>query len=102
MITIDNIRIKYPDRIPVIVKQYKDCTLPELKKQKYLVPKYMKINGFVYVIRRKIEITSEKALFITINGELCPSNSTLEEIYNKHQNEDGYLYIDYSGEHTFG
>ena len=102
MTQVEKFKKKYPDRIPIIVNRYKDCILPDLEKNKYLVPKDMKINGFIYVIRRKIEITSEKALFITINGELCPSNSTLEEIYNKHQNDDGYLYIDYSGEHTFG
>jgi len=46
--------LKYPDRIPIIVKRYKECNLPEIDKNKYLVPKDMKINSFVYVIRRKL------------------------------------------------
>ena len=53
-----NILKMYPDRIPIIVNRYKDCILPDLEKNKYLVPKDMKINGFIYVIRKKIKLSS--------------------------------------------
>ena len=102
MTQVEKFKKKYPDRIPIIVNRYKDCILPDLEKNKYLVPKDMKINGFIYVIRKKIKLSSEQAMFITINGELCPSNKTLEEIYEYYKNPDGYLYIDYSSENTFG
>ena len=102
MIPIEKMQQKYPDKIPIIVNRYKYSTLPDLEKRKYLVPKDMKINGFIYVIRKKIKLSSEQAMFITINGELCPSNKTLEEIYEYYKNPDGYLYIDYSSENTFG
>ena len=102
MTQIEKLRNKYPDRIPIIVNRYKDCNLPDLDKNKFLVPKDMKINGFIYVIRKKIKLSPEQAIFITINGELCPSNKTLQEIYEHYKNENGYLYIDYSSENTFG
>ena len=28
--------------------------------------------------------------------------STMAEVYDKHQDEDGFLYVVYSGENTFG
>ena len=33
---------------------------------------------------------------------MCISNQSLSEIYDKHKNDDGFLYITYSSENTFG
>ena len=93
---------KYPDRIPIIVNKYKNSNIADIDKKKYIVPKDMNINSFVYVIRRRIKLTSDQAIFVTINKELCASNQTIGEIYNKHKSDDGFLYIEYSGENTFG
>ena len=62
----------------------------------------MTMNSFIYVIRNIIKLKSEQALFIIINNELCSSNQNMEDIYNKYKNEDGFLYVEYSGENTFG
>ena len=93
---------KYPDRIPIIVNKHKNSDIADIDKKKYIVPKDMNINSFVYVIRRRIKLTSDQAIFVTINKELCGSNKTIEELYNKHKAEDGFLYIEYSAENTFG
>ena len=68
---------KYPDKIPVIVTKFKNTDLPDIKKSKFIVPKDMNFTNFVYIIRKHIKISSEKAIFITINNKLCPSNSNL-------------------------
>jgi GABA(A) receptor-associated protein len=94
---------KYPDKIPIIVNKYdKEKTLPDINKKKYIVPKEMNFTKFIYIIRKRINLSSEKAIFITINGKLCPSNSTMGEIYQDNKNDDGFLYIIYSSENTFG
>ena len=93
---------KYPDKIPVIVKKFKNTDLPDIKKSKFIVPKDMIFTNFLYIIRKHINISSEKAIFVTINGKVCPSNSTLGEIYDDMKNDDGFLYIQYSCENTFG
>jgi GABA(A) receptor-associated protein len=94
---------KYPNKIPIIVKKYdKEKNLPNINKSKYIVPKEMNFTNFIYIIRKRINLSSEKAIFITINDKLCPSNDTIGEIYDNYKNDDGFLYMNYSSENTFG
>tara|TARA_B100000902_G_C27119105_1_gene817696 strand:- start:258 stop:578 length:321 start_codon:yes stop_codon:yes gene_type:complete len=94
---------KYPNKIPIIVRKYdKEKNLPSINKSKYIVPKEMNFTNFIYIIRKRINLSSEKAIFITINDKLCPSNDTIGEIYDNYKNEDGFLYMNYSSENTFG
>jgi len=93
---------KHPDRIPVVVCKCKDDSLPDIDKQKYLVPSDMSIGQFMYVIRKRISLKSDQALFILVNGTLQPTNMPLSSIYKDNKDKDGFLYIVYSSENTFG
>ena len=97
-----NIKNKYPDRVPIIVERYRDANLPNIDKSKYLVPKDMTLGQFIYVIRKRIKLESNQALFIWINNGLVTSSKTMMEIYSENKDEDGFLYIDYTNENTFG
>jgi len=98
----ERIKNKYPNRIPIIVEKKKDSELPDIDKSKFLVQKDMIINQFIYIIRKKINLKPNEAIFVTINNQMCISNQSLSEIYDKHKNDDGFLYITYSSENTFG
>tara|TARA_B000000557_G_C20807429_1_gene458371 strand:+ start:1095 stop:1430 length:336 start_codon:yes stop_codon:yes gene_type:complete len=94
---------KYPDRVPIICeKNESDKNIPNIDKSKYLVPRDLTLGQFVYVIRKRIKLSPEKAIFIFINNMLLPTSALLSDIYEKHKNEDGFLYVSYSGENTFG
>ena len=93
---------KHPERIPIIVCKDNNCQLPDIDKQKYLVPKYMSLGQFIYIIRKRINLKSEEALFILVNHSLQPSNKLLQEIYETNKDEDKFLYVVYSSENTFG
>ena len=93
---------KYPDRVPIIVNKEKVSSLPDSKKNKYLVPKDMVISQFIFIIRKNLTLSSSEALFITINDKLCASNKKIVELYEEEKHEDGFLYITYSSENTFG
>ena len=45
---------KYPSRIPIIVEKSDKCMFDDIDKFKYLVPKDLKMNQFVYIIRKRI------------------------------------------------
>ena len=97
------IRSKYPDRIPVICERGDtDKNVPDIDKKKYLVPADLTVGQFVYVIRKRIKMKAEKALFLFINGSLPPTSEIMSNVYDQHKDEDGFLYIEYSGENTFG
>ena len=100
----DRIRSKYPDRIPVIVERSTNCReLNEIDKKKFLIPADLTVGQFVYVIRRRITLAPEKALFVYINNNTLPATSELlSVVWKNYKDKDGYLYIKYSGENTFG
>ena len=37
-----------------------------------------------------------------VNNTICPSNIPICNVYNDHKDEDGFLYVKYTGENTFG
>ena len=93
---------KYPDRIPIIVQKHSSTELPDVDKCKYLVPKSMSITQFSFIIRKRIKLDPSQAIFITINNKLVGSGKTISEIYHDEKDEDGFLYMIYTGENTFG
>ena len=99
----------------------------------------------MYIVRRRISLPSEKAMFLFVNkvlpttrwvnclynfilymymhidwmvslrvmhillqlpslslSPLPPSSASMGSIYAEHKDEDGFLYVAYSGENTFG
>ncbi|TIA93367.1 hypothetical protein E3P99_00213 [Wallemia hederae] len=89
----DRIRSKYPDRIPVICEKGDKTDIPTIDKKKYLVPSDLTVGQFVYVIRKRIKLAPEKAIFIFVNEELPPTAALMSAIYNEHKDEDGFLYV---------
>ncbi|KAI3743777.1 hypothetical protein L1987_56843 [Smallanthus sonchifolius] len=96
------IREKYPDRIPVIVEKAEKSDIPNIDKKKYLVPADLTVGQFVYVIRKRIKLSAEKAIFIFVENVLPPTGAIMSTIYDEKKDEDGFLYVTYSGENTFG
>ncbi|KOM50377.1 hypothetical protein LR48_Vigan08g120400 [Vigna angularis] len=79
------IREKYPDRIPVIVERAEKSDVPEIDKKK-----------------KRIKLSPEKAIFIFVKNILPPTAAMMSAIYEENKDEDGFLYMTYSGENTFG
>ena len=97
-----NILKKYPNRIPIICERFGD-NIPNIDRNKYLVPNDLTISQFLYVIRKRIKISSDKSIYLFINKKVMPlGTAQLSSYYEKHSDEDGFLYITYSGENTFG
>ncbi|KAK9203503.1 hypothetical protein WN943_013758 [Citrus x changshan-huyou] len=68
----------------------------------YLVPADLTVGQFVYVIRKRIKLSAEKAIFIFVDNVLPPTGAIMSAIYEEKKDEDGFLYVTYSGENTFG
>ncbi|KAH0858487.1 hypothetical protein HID58_086748, partial [Brassica napus] len=97
------IREKYQDRVPVIVEKAEQSDVPDIDKKKYLVPADLTVGQFVYVVRKRIKLGAEKAIFVFVKNTLPPTVAALmSAIYEEHKDEDGFLYLTYSGENTFG
>ncbi|XP_072986240.1 autophagy-related protein 8f-like isoform X2 [Typha latifolia] len=96
------IKNKYPDRVPVIVEKADRSDIPSIDKRKYLVPSNLTLGQFVYVIRKRINLTADKAIFMFVDNVLPPTGTLISKLYEDKKDEDGFLYFVYSGENTFG
>jgi GABA(A) receptor-associated protein len=86
----------------VIVEKASKSDIPDVDKQKYLVPTDLTVAQFTYVIRKRIRLPAEKALFFFVNKNPLNASTPMVQVFNSHADADGFLYITYSGENTFG
>lgn len=93
---------KYSDRIPIIVEKSSESKISDIDKIKFLVPKDLTMGQFAFVIRKRIKLTPEQGLFLLVNNSMVPTSEIMNNIYNNYKDEDGFLYVTYCGENTFG
>jgi GABA(A) receptor-associated protein len=96
------IRKKYPNRVPVICEKNTKSDIQDIDKNKYLVPADLTVAQFAYVIRKRLKLKPETAIFILCNNTLPATATMMSQLYEEHKSEDGFLYLKYSGETTFG
>jgi len=98
------IREKFPGRVPIIVERSTraDKTMPAIDKNKFLVPGDLTLGQFIYVIRKRMELSSDKALFVFVGNGLPTTGTLIRELFRTHHDDDGFLYMEYCGESTFG
>jgi len=90
---------RHPDRLPVFVYKKGDTTAT---KHKYLVPRDITVAQFMYILRKNINITSDKGIFIFVDNILPPNSALMSTLYMQYADEDGYLYITFAQESVFG
>jgi GABA(A) receptor-associated protein len=93
---------KYPDRVPVIVNKGDGVDIPNLENKNFIVPKKITCGEFLYLLRKRMNLAPEKALFIFFNNQLVATHTVMSVVYDMYKNEDGILYGYYSTESTFG
>jgi len=91
--------------IPVIIDRVK-VTDPLIVKHKYIVPTDMGVHQFLTFFRsRNIEtVDSSQAIFVfTGDNTLVAPNMLMSQLYALHHDKsDGFLYLKYALESTFG
>ena len=92
---------KYPDRIPIIFEEKNEIVISEVKR-KYLVPLNLTVGEFLYVVRKKINIKQEQAIYLFVNQKSISSGTLISFLYEKNSDPDGFLYITWTTENTFG
>ncbi len=96
---------KYPERVPVICEKGFGTDLPDIDRKKYLCPNDISIANFMYIIRRRIKLPAEKSIFLFCGdgaAVLLPTACLMSTAYQDYKADDGFLYITYNAESTFG
>lgn len=101
-----SVRTRFPGRVPVIVEGARrsgsSVALPPLDKNKYLVPGDLTVGQFTYVVRKRMALAPEVAIFMFVDNKLPTASTLMRELYYMCSDVDGFLYITYAGESTFG
>jgi len=101
----DKICTKHPDRAPIILEKLSNTSITDILKKKFLVPKDITLGQFIHILKNKniVKLNEQQSLYIFMDNNTIPTVSTLiSELYNQFKNEDGFLYLKYAGENTFG
>ena len=100
-----NVKLRHPYKCPVVVQRsHKEVDIPKIDRNKFLVPNDMTMHGLLYIIRKRLNIINEsQALYLfTEKGVIFTTNINVSNVYDEQKDDDGYLYLFYNSENTFG
>ncbi len=99
----EKIRSQFNEKIPIICEKAPKSNIGEIDKTKYLVPSDLSVNQFNMMIRKRLQIDKEAAFYLLVNGKKSISGEkSLADIYEEDKAADGFLYINYASELTWG
>lgn len=101
---VHKLTAKYPDKLSLIVDRATKHD-PKIAKNKFLIPRTETASKVMAFVRNNIPtLTSTEALFFFLHDHsiMVPGSMGLSEIKDRYGNEDGFLYLTYTKENTFG
>mmetsp|Transcript_25811 Transcript_25811/g.29484 ORF Transcript_25811/g.29484 Transcript_25811/m.29484 type:complete len:124 (-) Transcript_25811:137-508(-) len=95
---------KYPRRVPVIVERVRqDAFMPTMDVRKFLIPSYFDMARFNALIRKRLSLSKEHAIFLMFDDNtIMTSGKLMSQIYKEKMDKDGFLYVKYSSEKVTG
>ena len=101
---IENMLVKYPDKIPIVLKLKDDEHKINLKQKKFLIPNELSVAQFMFTIRKRMTLSPTDAIFIYFNDkDMANHSEMLQTVYERYKNPiDKILYVTIATENTFG
>ena len=102
-----DIRIDYPFCVKGHPTQQCQSSIKISKKGvngcRYLVPKDLTAYQFSFILRKRLKLPKDQSIWLFVNGKYALKADTLmHAVYERHKDKDGFLYMTYSGENTYG
>lgn len=100
---VENMLVKYPDKIPVVIK-IKDENKVKLSQKKFLIPNDLSVAQFMFTIRKRMTLSPTEAIFIYFNDkDMANQSEIIQTVYERCKNPvDKILYVTIVTENTFG
>ena len=91
-----------PTHIPVILERGGE-EAPELSCERFLFTPTLTGSQLHFVVRRQVKLEAQQALFLLCHGHIIHSETTVLDLYERYRDlQDGFLYISFALENTFG
>ncbi len=102
--TYENIKNKYPNKIPVIIEFEKKEIFKNITKTKFLVEDSYTLSKLMYNIRSNFKLDKSMSLFCLVNGQiLCNMSDMVLNLVQKYgDNDDHFLKLYVMTENVFG
>ncbi|XP_069739187.1 LOW QUALITY PROTEIN: gamma-aminobutyric acid receptor-associated protein-like, partial [Phaenicophaeus curvirostris] len=91
-----------PPPSQVIVEKAPKARIGDLGQEKIPGALGLTVGQFYFLIRKRIHLRAEDALFFFVNNVIPPTSATMGQLYQEHHEEDFFLYIAYSDESVYG
>ncbi|NWT63042.1 GBRAP protein, partial [Erythrocercus mccallii] len=99
----EKIRKKYPDRVPGAGESRAAAgRISAISVGFGFFIFCFAVGQFYFLIRKRIHLRAEDALFFFVNNVIPPTSATMGQLYQEHHEEDFFLYIAYSDESVYG
>ncbi len=93
---------KHPGKYPIILVKGSNACI-NLTRRKFLVPETLTMSDFMCSVGILCGKESKEALYFLFGGRiLATPHDMMENIYKKYKHPDGFLYVTYMVENSFG
>ena len=78
-------------------------SIPQLEKVKYVFPQKLPMGLVTDFIRSRLSLASNESLYLFVKETvLVSASTTVGEVYQLYKDEDGFVYVTYATQETFG
>jgi len=90
--------------IPIIVeKMAGEKFLPVSEKRRFSIMGEVPFHSLMCTVRKNLQLHAEQSFFMLIGGRhMACGTTTMESLYSEYKDEDGFLYITYASQETYG
>lgn len=98
----EKIQKAYPLHCPIIVES-RSSKDPQIQRKKFLISSGASMGKVFYEFHKHMPtVASTQAIIFFTENLLIPVSDIVDDVYFKYHDEDGFLYITYTTESTFG
>lgn len=76
--------------------------MPSMPWREFTLPSYVTVASLLKMIRFRLKLGPAEALFVFFKGALVPTGAEMGSLFEEHRDEDGWMYVTYASENTFG
>lgn len=99
---VTRMRQHYPGRVPLVATTTSSVSATTTTSFKFLAPEELQVSQFLYVLRKRMQVNANEALFLFCEGRVLSGNLTLLELDHTCRGSDGLVHVTVSTENTFG
>ena len=97
------IRNAFPDCYPIILEKHPKSKLNQSCNRKFLINGNLRVYHLNLLVRKRINLHKAEALYLFVGGkDLLKTDSLISDVFDKHKDEDGFVYVVYSEYTSFG